>query len=1186
MESFGVLAWLVLHVSVLMEFCPNFAATRRAGSPAESPETLLHAPDGARQKTMAKRKDAEAKSKATPPISKAAKTNSSVIERLLDTKMEPAAAGAPPAAAGAPPAELAAPGAHAAAGGAPEATEKAGAAPEEAAGPARMVAPASYELALQPSEAEASEAEASEAEASEAKAPPAEETEKEAAAAERKATQAEEARKNELQEEAAAKKARGTLVAKEAEAKAKAENQKAAAGAIPISFTALLEMDTSVDQSQYIGTWATATKLFVDTELLAFLRERPSKVGFNVPADVMLIAPLAITAASGGADLTGFREVLRYDNMMIAFSKTRQYEAAGTVWMCEVSADPVADTLSVSQVESAMAAFSKAAFLQSSNHAASRRFSFDVPLPLQVVDPLVAQRRPPPAASGADAGVLMAQPLPLLAGGALVVGWYAQMQEALLNAHEDEAPVFKLLEAGLSVPLRFRLGCDSDECCLIGLHFSESILATAAAAAADSFWKVAEKVVKLTKFKQALARNLSIPKAKEELKGFGLTFKGKAFTDTVVKALKALAPFVGSAACCTAFVLMEACCPELRDSTLLMRIAQLCARRYPDNADAACESMVFVFDCLRVGRLTGERIAQNTYTVSNVTGQENKQPALVHELFKKQDAVEFLSQEVNLVQPGVLTTAEMYRTPLAIQKYHSAPGEGGLVDTFRKGTSADLTFEGTFALKVADHRDQDGHNAVTKAYIDFAWGVWAGTCDDDFEDLCKRDLQDPSRAVAWHKVLTDNTDALGHKYRAFVAACQAGPVSASGGNDLHNIPGASEMQEDEQEDLAKIQKLLAQLRRKNLNFVALPAFGGAVGAEYSKAQLDKLWNDLRIGHSFTRKKTDVRAFVLSADVFPPNLVKQGVAASFNQPLAVDTNAMKRVIEYMLAKRTKDDIILLFDGRSRAARKVMEQYEDKLAVAAKPGAAAQPPVEIWIVYTDPKKHEDPRAPRRQTSFGRNTREVAFASFGQRGNAKLHSRAEFNACGETSSASTTYTGVAGRRFCELPRMDVATKSAILGVAAAKAVKETNVQRDCDERGPPFSMLETKPLNLLQRLLEHFGVTHVVDFAAGSAAMAIAAAGAQDYEGIAANAEHRDWLDATLDKCVMYMAGKDTKFTKSLGVVEKDVTKQIAKYFGGTLMEARRIMEPPDKSMDLQGAASSDDDSDDDADDDDDA
>ena len=107
----------------------------------------------------------------------------------------------------------------------------------------------------------------------------------------------------------------------------------------------------------------------------------------------------------------------------------------------------------------------------------------------------------------------------------------------------------------------------------------------------------------------------------------------------------------------------------------------------------------------------------------------------------------------------------------------------------------------------------------------------------------------------------------------------------------------------------------------------------------------------------------------------------------------------------------------------------------------------------------------------------------------------------------------------------------------------------------------MLEVKPLNLLQRLFEHFGVTHVVDFAAGSAAMAIAAAGAQDYEGIAANGEHRDWLDATLDKCVTYMAGKDELFTKSMGVDDEDVTAQIAKHFGGTLMEARRIMEPTD-------------------------
>ena len=128
----------------------------------------------------------------------------------------------------------------------------------------------------------------------------------------------------------------------------------------------------------------------------------------------------------------------------------------------------------------------------------------------------------------------------------------------------------------------------------------------------------------------------------------------------------------------------------------------------------------------------------------------------------------------------------------------------------------------------------------------------------------------------------------------------------------------------------------------------------------------------------------------------------------------------------------------------------------------------------------------------------------------------------------------------------------------------------------------MLEVKPLNLLQRLFEHFGVTHVVDFAAGSAAMAIAAAGAQEYEGIAANGAHRDWLDATLDKCVLYMAGKDKKFTENLGVDDEEVTKKIAKYFGGTMMEARRIMEPPEDEAEEgeEGASSSDDDGADDA------
>ena len=52
---------------------------------------------------------------------------------------------------------------------------------------------------------------------------------------------------------------------------------------------------------------------------------------------------------------------------------------------------------------------------------------------------------------------------------------------------------------------------------------------------------------------------------------------------------------------------------------------------------------------------------------------------------------------------------------------------------------------------------------------------------------------------------------------------------------------------------------------------------------------------------------------------------------------------------------------------------------------------------------------------------------------------------------------------------------------------------------------------------------------------------------------------------------MCGKSKRFTKDLGITDEDVTETIAKYFGGAMMEARRIMEPPGQDEEPQGAAS---------------
>ena len=155
-----------------------------------------------------------------------------------------------------------------------------------------------------------------------------------------------------------------------------------------------------------------------------------------------------------------------------------------------------------------------------------------------------------------------------------------------------------------------------------------------------------------------------------------------------------------------------------------------------------------------------------------------------------------------------------------------------------------------------------------------------------------------------------------------------------------------------------------------------------------------------------------------------------------------------------------------------------------------------------------------------------------------------------------------------------MDTDTKAGCVGMAASGAVTSVRVQKDIDKLGHPYSHTEVKTLSLWQRICEHNGVTHIIDFAAGSGALAIAMAGAAEYEGIAANEAHMKWLDSTLDRCVMYLAGKEKNFVKRLGGDDAFMAK-VEKYFGGMMMDARRMLEPPDRNKESDDDASDDED-----------
>ena len=916
-----------------------------------------------------------------------------------------------------------------------------------------------------------------------------------------------------------------------------------------VPFVDLIGLQSGEAGSLCLKAWAEEKKIFVDRELIPYLIKHKALGGKAVPNSVMLIPPWAISKSAPNSPLSSFREVMNHGNLKASLARTGQYEAAGTVWMMDAASG--ADTVMVSQLEHSMRMWEDSAFHMSSQEASTRRFSFDVPLPAQVIDVAVAQR------TGDDGGVLFAHTVPMLAGHAIVMTWYGAMAAAL--AASNTFKVVKLFEAAVSVPIRLRICADEDSACLARLLFAENMFTAAAAAGAESFWLFAEKVCSLSAFTQSVAANASVRSLHEEIKKYHITFRGKALGESIVKSVKALHPFLSDAGCRHAYALAEGVVNELRDQTMLLRIAQLCGGRSAEPlARAPQEAMIFIIESLKAGRLSGDYRREDCLTLSQVVGTDKKVPAIAHNLFKKKEFCEFVLHELELLDTPGMGKLEKFRSPLMIVRNFSASGEAVLADSFRQCTSfqGPDTMETAYASAIAKHRDDQG--SKQKAAIDVLWGLWSGLFDDEISELAAQELQGHTGAFLWHRYCNDSNKELGSKYRAMVAAYSAGPIAsgeaAASGADIVAVLGTSELGDAEKEELSQLQQSLKRMRRKTVTFTALPVVGGASGPDFTPAQLTKMWEESRLGHKYTQKTGNIRAFVLAADLFPPNVAKRGADAKLNDPMAVDGDRMKRVIDFIAQKRTKDDIVLLLDGRSRACRRVFELAEEKLSASG-----GHSVVECWYVYMTPKKTEDPRVSARNCLFSLNNKETAISSLLKgRTKKKVTSRAEFNSCGESSTGSTTYTGVPMRRFSELPRMDYETKVAIVGAAASGAVTCKRMQKDIETYGHPFSHAETKPLNLWQRIMEHHQVTHVMDFSPGSGALAIAASGAIEYDGIAANVAHRNWLDSTLDRCAMYLAGQDEKFARGLGG-DDEFVKKAQRYLGGTMLEVKRMLEP---------------------------
>ncbi|CAK0905526.1 unnamed protein product, partial [Prorocentrum cordatum] len=707
-------------------------------------------------------------------------------------------------------------------------------------------------------------------------------------------------------------------------------------------------------------------------------------------------------------------------------------------------------------------------------------------------------------------GVCLTEALTMLAGRAVVTTWHAAMGEALQQSSEDRA--WHLFNAALSVPIRMRLLADGDATHLAALTFSEKMFSARAASGAESFWQFAEKTRRLTSAENCFAKQEPASKLEAALKAHGLQFKGKARTAATAAALKGQGLFV------------------------------------------------FIMNGFRVARLTGDAPKDEKPSVIRVIGRDGKAPAMLHALFKKMELVECIFHAALLMDKGVGNDMAAFKTPLHILQKFDASGADGLVASHRasdSGGGAD-EMETLFALHVAEHRD--AVDVKTEAMIDVAWPLCSSAFDDEIAELAQQELQCSTTGFVWRTHLTETSQGVGARYRAFVAACTGGPIPADPELDANLVlSGMSELGGEQKEELQKLQEQLKQLRRRTLEFVTLPSVGAASGAEYAVAQMQSLWGVLSLGRCFGRKKNDVRAFILSAELFPRNVVKQGGKARMSEQMACDEAKSKRVIEFFLQKRQKDDILIFLDGRSRANRRVTESFETRLESG---GPRAH--VECRFVHEQPTKKEGPRSAARASSYTKNNRGAAIFSMPLKGPPrKVVHRAEFNARGESSTADASYSGIPTRRFSELPRMDHETKTSILG--------------GIDSKGHPFSRSEVKPRSLWQTLVEHHEVTRVVDFTPGSGALAVAASGAMECEGIAANDARRDRLDSIVDRRAMHMVGHDEGRAEQLGG-DAEFVEKASKCFSGTTMEAKRLLMPvagdgEDEEEEGDGASSSD-------------
>ena len=206
-----------------------------------------------------------------------------------------------------------------------------------------------------------------------------------------------------------------------------------------------------------------------------------------------------------------------------------------------------------------------------------------------------------------------------------------------------------------------------------------------------------------------------------------------------------------------------------------------------------------------------------------------------------------------------------------------------------------------------------------------------------------------------------------------------------------------------------------------------------------------------------------------------------------------------------------DIVIVFDGRCRAMRRVIEDALTKGGVS---------PEELWVAYKAPPKGEVGKG--NEVFMGADSHELAYVRLPQRRQRmKAKPRKDFCLDGASTTHCKTFANVGLPVKARLPRISRAAKPLAFGAGQGTVAP---CPSKWDSSGVPLLWRESKTEAFWKAVLDMLDVTDIVDFSGGTGALACAAMSrGNHYARFVLETTHLTWLQNTTDTAALRYIAK---------------------------------------------------------------